>query len=102
MVPMSLRANASKADVIQLAGIVAIRHCGGPNIPFKSGRQDNNQSSPHVVGRLPDPLDRISRVKQKFARMGFTPVEMAVLISGGHSMGGRTDHGFFPFDATPV
>lgn len=94
----ALKAGASNADIIQLAGIVSIKHCGGPDIPFVGGRQDNLNPNPIVVSRLPDPKEPLAAVKAKFASQGLTPAEMLVLTTGGHSMGGR---GNKFFDATP-
>jgi catalase (peroxidase I) len=70
---------ASDADIIQVAGIVSIKHCGGPNIPFASGRRDNLNPNPIVVDRLPGRKENYESVKQKFANQGMTPQEMAVL-----------------------
>jgi L-ascorbate peroxidase len=100
-VSKELLEGVSFADLYQIAGIVAIRHCGGPNIPLFVGRSDTMTPAPHVAGRLPDPVDNYDQIKTKYARMGLIMPEMAVLTIGAHTLGGRNDVGFLPFDETP-
>lgn len=97
-VEAALKAGASNADIIQLAGVISIKHCGGPNIPFVGGRRDNLTPHPLVVDRLPGRKEKYASIKAKFASQGLTPQEMVALVTGGHSMGGR---GNKFFDETP-
>lgn len=97
-VDAALKVNASNADIIQLAGVVSVKHCGGPNIPFVGGRRDNLTPNPLVVARLPGRNEKVEEVIAKFAKQGLTPQEMLVLTTGGHSMGGRGNNFF---DETP-
>jgi L-ascorbate peroxidase len=70
---------ASDADIIQLAGVVSIKHCGGPNIPFVGGRRDNLNPNPIVVDRLPGRKEKYESIKAKFRSQGITPEEMVAL-----------------------
>jgi L-ascorbate peroxidase len=94
----SKKKGMSNADIIQLAAVVSVKHCGGPDIPFVGGRKDNKNPNPVVVDRLPGPNEDYEDVKEKFRRQGITEKEMAVLVIGGHSMGG-IEEDFF--DDTP-
>ena len=60
--------NMSQADMIQLAAIVSVRHCGGPNIPFRPGRIDTTTpTSPE--GLVPGGNEPYPIVKEKLRRM---------------------------------
>jgi cytochrome c peroxidase len=80
------------ADLYTYAGVVAIEEAGGPEIPFRLGRQDmsTGETSP-PDGRLPD-ADKgshqatIQHVRDVFYRMGFNDREIVALI-GAHAMG---------------
>ncbi|KAI9350505.1 heme peroxidase [Zopfochytrium polystomum] len=98
----------SAADLIQLGGVVTVEHCGGPKIPFRSGRIDATGINNYSV--LPDPFFSIAQLKALFVdRMGLTSLDMLVLTTGSHSMGGAhkaitpkvTNETFVPFDSTP-
>ncbi|KAI8925834.1 heme peroxidase [Entophlyctis helioformis] len=102
------KSKISDADLIAMAGIVTVTHCGGPEIPFKAGREDAVVPvSPK--GRLPDDLDGYASIKAAMRRMGFTNEDMVALVVGGHSLGGAhagisphvTSEPFVPFDSTP-
>lgn len=102
----------SYADLWILAGTLAIKQLGGPEIEVKIGRQDHpGPTSPIPNGRLPKPESGIepgvdegtNRVKgwQKlaesmrviFTRMGFSEQETVALICGGHVFGrGHRQH----------
>ena len=84
--------NLSYADLYTFAGVVAVEGCGGPKIPFATGRidmEDGSTSPPD--GRLPD-ADKGSRnktiqhVRDIFYRMGFNDQEIVALL-GAHAMG---------------
>mmetsp|Transcript_13492 Transcript_13492/g.20519 ORF Transcript_13492/g.20519 Transcript_13492/m.20519 type:complete len:296 (-) Transcript_13492:230-1117(-) len=81
------------ADLYTLAGVVAVESAGGPTIPFRLGRtdEDSGESSPPEDGRLPD-ADKGSRkmtarhLRDVFYRMGFNDRDI-VALSGAHAMG---------------
>jgi hypothetical protein len=109
----------SSADTLAIGGLVAIKECGGPSIPFRGGRVDR-VSGPSLSTRLPFQTDPYLIVKSKLLRMGLTPRQMAVLgkslslfeshlflkmypiVTGSHSLGGVHQGGLFAnFDETP-
>jgi catalase (peroxidase I) len=73
----------SAADMIAMAGMVAVTHCGGPKIPFAGGRIDQTQAvarqNPGNPNRLPFPSETFQQVMAKFERMGLSGVEQALL-----------------------
>ncbi|KAJ3086200.1 hypothetical protein HK102_013419 [Quaeritorhiza haematococci] len=89
----------SMSDIITWGGIVSVKTCGGPYIPFKAGRPDAAHSND--VSLLPsDPDTPIEDYIQRFKDMGFDTREFVALVAGGHSLGGRNvrETGF---DGTP-
>jgi len=80
----------SYADIWTLAGVEAVKHCGGPDVPFKYGRSDADPSSvPSCCpanGRLPDAALGADHLRDVFHRMGFIDQEIVVL-SGAHTLG---------------
>ena len=72
---------ASTADLIALAGVISVKHCGGPDIPFKGGRRDVAPEAVVVANsqRIPGGNEAYPSVKAKMIRMGFAPVDIAVL-----------------------
>mmetsp|Transcript_10316 Transcript_10316/g.23581 ORF Transcript_10316/g.23581 Transcript_10316/m.23581 type:complete len:426 (-) Transcript_10316:1483-2760(-) len=77
----------SQADLWAFAGCAAIEFLGGPKIPFKFGRKDDEK--PVRVppnGRLPDASQGAGHIRQVFYRMGFDDKEI-VALSGGHTLG---------------
>jgi catalase (peroxidase I) len=99
----ALVSQASHADVIAMAGVVAVKHCGGPDIPFQGGRQDKPVLNLKLhPDRLPNPLGSYQTNLAKMRRLGLTDREIVVLSTGSHSMGGAHLFGtFVPFDSTP-
>ncbi|KAJ3334064.1 hypothetical protein HDU76_011588 [Blyttiomyces sp. JEL0837] len=100
----------SDADLIHLGGVVTVRHCGGPEIPFRAGRKDVPKGTQNNITRLPsDPGAPLSEVQAVFERMGLLPLDMLVLTTGSHTMGGAhsaitpkfATQDFVPFDTTP-
>jgi hypothetical protein len=72
---------ASKADLIALGGVISVKHCGGPDIPFRGGRMDVAPENV-ILGntqRIPGGNEAYPSVKAKMIRMGFSPVDIAVL-----------------------
>ncbi|KAJ3072781.1 L-ascorbate peroxidase 3 [Podochytrium sp. JEL0797] len=98
----------SKADMIALGGIVTVATCGGPQVPFVSGRQD--AVVPNDLTMLPaDAFGTVDTIAAGFERMGLSRLDMLVLVTGSHSLGGAhhaispniTNATFAPFDSTP-
>ncbi|KAI6330815.1 hypothetical protein MCOR29_001757 [Pyricularia oryzae] len=75
------------ADLWTLAGVVAVRAMGGPEIPWRAGRTDfADDSRVPPRGRLPDATQGAAHVRDIFYRMGFDDREI-VALSGAHSLG---------------
>jgi len=82
----------SYSDLYTFSGVVAVENAGGPKIPFKTGRVDDEN------GEKSDPRDRlpnadmgskaktIEHMRDIFGRMGFSDQEMVALL-GAHAMG---------------
>ena len=82
-----MKSGLSKADTIQLAGIVAINYCRGPQIPFRLGRPHLKRKESNRVTRLPDPRISVKALTKLFAEMGLNEKDMLVLTTGSHTMG---------------
>ena len=75
------------ADLWTLAGVVAIKEMGGPDIEWKGGRTDYvDDSKLPPRGRLPDGAQGAEHLRFVFYRMGFTDQEI-VALSGAHNLG---------------
>jgi cytochrome c peroxidase len=75
------------ADLWTLAGVVAIKEMGGPEIPWKGGRTDYvDDSKLPSRGRLPDGTKGSDHIRIIFYRMGFNDQEI-VALSGAHNLG---------------
>ena len=75
------------ADLWTLAGVVAVKEMGGPDIEWKGGRTDyvdDSKLPPH--GRLPDGAQGSDHLRFIFNRMGFSDQEI-VALSGAHNLG---------------
>jgi len=85
------KSKISFADLIVLAGCVAIHEMGGPKIIFRSGRKDKPVEETPPEGRLPD-ADKgsmkktNSHLRDVFGKMGFEDKDIVVL-SGAHALG---------------
>ena len=77
-------ADVSWADLIALAGAVAVQRTGGPEIVIPLGRTDSDQYIPAAVAELEE-MDA-AQLKARFAEMGLNVQEMVVL-SGAHTIG---------------
>ena len=104
----NIMANISNADAIAIGGQITIAHCGGPNIPFASGRvQTTNPTTTN--GPIPEPDETFTNIMAKMTRMGFNNLDVVALVTGSHSLGGihaaispmLTNQTFVPFDNTP-
>ncbi|KAH8674215.1 heme peroxidase [Xylariales sp. PMI_506] len=91
---------ASMADLLALSVYASVRSCGGPQIPFKTGRIDATVAGPDS---LPDRADSKEVLVGRFAKMGFTPQQMIQLVACGHTLGGvhSTTGTVQNFDTTP-
>lgn len=85
----------SWADLIALAGAMAIAQCNGPEIHVPLGRTDAAEPSPE--GRLPGRNMAITELKACFASMGLGTRDL-VALSGAHTLG-RVDG--VPFTDNP-
>jgi cytochrome c peroxidase len=75
------------ADLWTLAGVVAIKEMGGPEIPWKGGRTDYvDDSKLPPRGRFPDGAQGSDHLRCIFYRMGFNDLEI-VALSGAHNLG---------------
>lgn len=75
------------ADLWTLAGVVAIKEMGGPDIPWQGGRTDYvDDSKLPPRGRLPDAAKGADHLRWIFNRMGFNDQEI-VALSGAHNLG---------------
>ncbi|EFP78226.1 heme-binding peroxidase [Puccinia graminis f. sp. tritici CRL 75-36-700-3] len=75
------------ADLWTLAGVVAVKEMGGPQVHWKPGRTDfMDDSKCPPRGRLPDASLAHDHLRQVFYRMGFNDREI-VALSGAHNLG---------------
>eukprot|EP00168_Porphyra_purpurea_P005541 TRINITY_DN1660_c0_g1_i1.p1 TRINITY_DN1660_c0_g1~~TRINITY_DN1660_c0_g1_i1.p1 ORF type:complete len:187 (+),score=56.19 TRINITY_DN1660_c0_g1_i1:1342-1902(+) len=95
--------DVSYADLYQLASVHAIKFAGGPDIPFRFGRQDAPEKVvPTPSDRLPDADKRMPHLRDIFYRMGFSDAEI-VALSGAHTLGrAHKDRSGFEGPWTPV
>ncbi|KAJ3147264.1 hypothetical protein HK101_002229 [Irineochytrium annulatum] len=99
------------ADGIPIAAAASIAACGGPNIAIGLGRETVKKGVQNDVSLIPDdPTVSVATLYLDFfQRLGFTKLEMMILVSGSHTMGGAhrlitpsvTYEDFAPFDDTP-
>ncbi|KAL1935218.1 hypothetical protein VTP01DRAFT_4358 [Rhizomucor pusillus] len=77
----------SYGDLWTLAGVCAIQELGGPQIPWRPGRQDAlSAESCTPDGRLPDAAKKEDHIRDIFYRMGFDDQEI-VALTGAHVLG---------------
>jgi peroxiredoxin len=75
------------SDLWTLAGVVAIKEMGGPEIEWHGGRTDLvDDSKVPPRGRLPDGAQGADHLRFIFYRMGFNDQEI-VALAGGHNLG---------------
>jgi hypothetical protein len=100
----------SIADLLALAVYTAVATCGGPIIPFRTGRIDAQKAGPLGV---PQPNETLPTIESRFAKGGFNTKDMIALVACGHTLGGvhgedfpeivpegSVDDGFAHFDTT--
>lgn len=76
----------SWADIVAVAGAVAVEMCGGPKIEVGMGRVEAEGPLPPY--RLPTEDTDVSVIKHEFLRRGFEAKDL-VALSGAHTIGGR-------------
>ena len=78
----------SKADIIALAGYLAVRHCGGntPGFQFEYGRKDARKGV--LSEPLPDDRENYEKVLAKLRKLQLTDQEIVLLVVGSHTLGG--------------
>lgn len=96
----------SYSDLWTLAGVVALKAMGGPDVEWKPGRTDFvDDSKLPPQGRLPDgEQGTAAHLRSVFHRMGFTDQEI-VALSGAHNLGrGHKDRSGFsgPWVNNPI
>lgn len=74
------------SDLWTLAGVCAIQEMGGPDVPWRPGRQDRDVSFCTPDGRLPDGSKNQDHLRAIFYRMGFNDQEI-VALAGAHALG---------------
>ncbi len=74
----------SWADLIALAGAVAVTRTGGPDIELPLGRKDSD--TPSLPARVFSANQSLEETKVQFREMGFTFQEL-VALSGAHTLG---------------
>lgn len=84
------------ADLWTLAGVVALKEMGGPDVRWLPGRTDYvDDSKLPPRGRLPDAAQGADHLRHIFYRMGFNDQEI-VALAGAHNLGrAHTDRSGF-------
>ncbi|KAL9626336.1 MAG: hypothetical protein Q9204_007388, partial [Flavoplaca sp. TL-2023a] len=80
-----LSSRSSMADIIAMSMYTAVRACGGPVIPFRTGRVDASEAGPPGV---PLPQNSLFTFQNQFARTGFDSTQMIQVVACGHTLGG--------------
>lgn len=80
-----LTARSSMADIIALGMYTAVRSCGGPVVPIKTGRIDATDAG---ASGVPLPQNSLFTLQNQFARTGFNATEMIAVTACGHTLGG--------------
>ena len=80
-----LSSRSSMADIIALGIYTAVRSCGGPVVPIRTGRVDATAAGPPGV---PLPQNSLYTFENQFARTGFNTTEMIAVTACGHTLGG--------------
>ncbi|RMY01408.1 hypothetical protein D0867_11401 [Hortaea werneckii] len=92
------------SDLWILSACAAIQEMGGPDVPFRPGRQDKDAAFCTPDGRLPDGAQGQDHLRGIFYRMGFNDQEI-VALSGAHALGRcHTDRSGFdgPWSFSPT
>ncbi|MCJ1472308.1 hypothetical protein MMC13_000955 [Lambiella insularis] len=76
---------SSMSDIIAMGVYTAVRSCGGPAVPIRTGRIDATSAGPPGV---PLPQNSLYTFEQQFLRTGFNTTEMIQVVACGHTIGG--------------
>jgi len=87
-----MNAQISTSDLIALSVVMSVGNCGGPVIPFRSGRIDASEAGPFGV---PAPDTSLELTLEYFANAGFNQTDSIALTACGHTLG-SVHHGGFP------
>ncbi|KAL8947337.1 MAG: hypothetical protein Q9222_006367 [Ikaeria aurantiellina] len=80
-----LSSRSSMSDIIAMGMYTAVRSCGGPIIPVKTGRVDATEAGPPGV---PLPQNSLYTFQNQFLRTGFDSTQMIQVVACGHTLGG--------------
>ncbi|KAL8664532.1 MAG: hypothetical protein Q9202_002941 [Teloschistes flavicans] len=80
-----LTGRSSMSDIIALGIYTAVRSCGGPVVPIKTGRIDATEAGPPGV---PLPQNSLFTFQNQFQRTGFDTSQMIAVTACGHTLGG--------------
>lgn len=80
-----LTSRSSMADLIAMGMYTAVRSCGGPAIPIRTGRVDATAAGPPGV---PQPQNSLYTFQNQFLRTGFDTSQMIAVVACGHTLGG--------------
>lgn len=105
-----LSSRSSMSDLIALSVYTAVRACGGPVVPVRTGRIDATAAGPDPDVFLPLPQNSLFTLEAQFARVGFNTTQMIALVACGHTLGQVhvttfpqiALHGTAPLDSTPA
>ncbi|KAL8996539.1 MAG: hypothetical protein Q9188_006548 [Gyalolechia gomerana] len=86
-----LSSRSSMSDIIAMGMYTAVRSCGGPIIPVKTGRIDATEAGPPGV---PQPQNSLVTFQNQFSRMGFDTTQMIAVVACGHTLGGVKSKNF--------
>ncbi|KAJ3188093.1 hypothetical protein HK101_009213 [Irineochytrium annulatum] len=109
--PEPSSSGVQQGDLIAIAGITAVQHCGGPTIPVSVGVQPVAVGVSNDVSLMPsNPFMDLNALYVAFRRMGITSKsEVFALTTGSHTLGGAhasivsgLKRDFEPFDRTPT
>ncbi|KAI4102702.1 MAG: hypothetical protein L6R37_004233 [Teloschistes peruensis] len=80
-----LTSRSSMSDIIAMGIYTAVRSCGGPVVPIKTGRIDAIEAGPPGV---PQPQNSLFTFQNQFQRTGFDTSQMIAVTACGHTVGG--------------
>jgi catalase (peroxidase I) len=96
LTPIQAESGLTWGDTVAVAGAVAVRATGGPDIPVTLGRVTAKGQDPK--GFLPSPSDTVQDLRARFVPRSFTDRDI-VALSGAHSLGRSGGGGPFVKDS---
>lgn len=94
--PIQSESGLSWGDTVALAGAVAVKETGGPEIPVPLGRPTADVEDPR--GALPSFTETVPELQARFLPRGLNTTDI-VALSGAHTLGKASGGG--PFVAEP-